>query len=98
MFPFEKLYKVISKKVDSCCISPAHLNANSILDFDTLISTAEKIDQETYDKANKKETVAKTVEEPKALEPHVVLANSVMDIIPIKFFKESFYLYENRSL
>ena len=92
--PYEKLYIIKSKAVDEECKDPSDLFKKGILDLNTLLSTAEKVDKDYYNEVNEKERKKMKYKE-EGVHKHVQIAEQVMQKINIRFYKGDFYIYEN---
>lgn len=96
ILPYEKLYTITSKKVDSECKDPSALHIKGIFDFDKLLETAEKIDENYYNEVNSSpEVKIEDDEEQEELAEHVKIAQEVMKRIEIKYYRKDFYVYNN---
>ena len=85
ILPYEKLYRVSSRSIDETCKDLADLNVKNLLKEQTLLDTAVKIDKDYFDEVNNNDT----------LEPHVKLAEQVLEKLYIKYYNENFYVYDN---
>lgn len=92
LIPYEKLYRISASKVDKKCTNLIQLHLLGKLNYENLINTAEKVEQEFYDRANNNTVETDYLEPP---EEHVKLAEKVMNSMNIKYYNENFYVYEN---
>lgn len=96
IFPYEKLYVISSKEVNKNCKDVSDLQISGIFDFNKLLETAKKIDKDFYDEINSENAnINIEFEEDEKIAEHVKIAEEVMKKIHIKYYKESFYVYEN---
>lgn len=101
LLPYEKLYTLCSKKVNKSCKDPSDLHIVGLLNKNTLFDTAEKIDKDFYDKANSKdekkeiELQGNAPETAEELQEYVIIAQKVMKILYIKYYRERYYVYDN---
>lgn len=96
IFPYEKLYVISSREVNKNCKDVSDLQINGIFDFNKLLGTAKKIDKDFYDEINNEDTNFNfEYEEDKEIAEHVKIGNEIMKKIHIRFYKESFYVYNN---
>lgn len=83
---YEKLYKISSKSINVNCKDPSDLHINNLLNKDTFLEKAVKIDRDYFNEVNR----SKTPEER-----HVKIAEQVLDEMNIKYYNSNFYVYEN---
>lgn len=99
ILPYEKLYTISAKAVDSECKDPSDLHIKGIFEFDKLLETAEKIDKEFYDEVNKSKTdskkKSKNMEHVEEMHKHVLVAEELMKQLEIRHYKENFYIFKN---
>lgn len=98
ILPFEKLYIVKSKKIDKNCKNPFELHNKNLLDLDTLISTAEKVDKTYYDEITISNNEQENFMYEEEQAEHVKIAEEVMSCMYIKFCKEHFFVYNSRCI
>lgn len=101
IIPYDKLYIISARKVDNECKDPSDLQIKGILNFDSLIATAEHIDKAYYDTVNQNtEQDNSNIEKMLNYETerHVEIAEEIMNRLYICYYNEDFYVYGNRSI
>lgn len=83
---YDKLYKFASRDIDESCKDPSDLQIKGLLDKETLLKEAQKVDKDYFDEVNKGK---------RATEKHVVVAEQVLERLHIKYYKGDFYVYKN---
>lgn len=99
IIPYEKLFLISSRAVSNNCKDPSDLHINRLLDFETLIGTAKQVERSYYDKLNTTDdTPLENLPLEETLAEHVKIAEEVMSQMYIKYYKEDFYVYNNRCI
>ena len=94
LIPYKELYTISSEKVDSECKNIIDLNIKNILEKESLLATAEKIEDEKKEAGEKKKKNLE-LEDEEEISRHTAIAREIMKRLDIHYFNNSFYIYNN---